>query len=261
MIAHHQLRVPADAPTPVFGGPVLPVSSTDSIVIRPAALLDLDVMVSIAMAAMELDPQWNYRFPHRRNFPNDTWHFTRRRYREFLENKSGRWSVMLAELACPRGRSGASVDRPQTVAFAVWDVAHVTRPALRPTNCTKEPTAAEPTSCRRDANGKRQQAWSQTLGASRKLFDQQFGTNHFQLQLLATDPQFQRIGAGTALCGAGIETAERLKMGISVFASPMGKRLYSRLGFQQLATVTVKVEGEDDFVSVAAMVYQVGGQP
>ena len=95
------------------------VASTSPVVsIRRASLADLDAMLDIGLAAMPLDPQWNWRFPHRLDFPEDHRKYTQSIYRDFLENKSGNWVVVLAEIAVQ--------DNPGSVspaAFAVWNLA------------------------------------------------------------------------------------------------------------------------------------------
>jgi len=54
-------------------------------------------MVRIGFEAMPMDPQWNWRFAHRDRFPGDYERGTRETYRGFLENRLGRWHVLLAE--------------------------------------------------------------------------------------------------------------------------------------------------------------------
>lgn len=83
--------------------------------------MDLEVMLDIGLSAMPMDPQWNWRFPHRLQFPEDTRHFTRQKYREFLENKTGRWQVMVAEVKPENDVP------PVTVAMAIWDVGSIKR--------------------------------------------------------------------------------------------------------------------------------------
>ncbi|KAF2203001.1 hypothetical protein GQ43DRAFT_289251 [Delitschia confertaspora ATCC 74209] len=232
-----------------------PDCTRGSIVLRVATPSDLDALVNIALVAMPMDPQWDYRFPHRRSFPGDTLLFTRRRYREFLENKSGRWSVILAELVYRRSMPRNRKSYAQSIAFAVWDVAHISPGAPVASREAALPTCGIPS--RRDASCKRLKAWKQTLStSSRDLFDKQYGLRYFQLQILATHPRFHRIGAGTALCRQGIRAAEKLDMKIAVFASPMGKRLYGKLGFRKLATVKIQVEGEDESICIEAMSYE-----
>jgi hypothetical protein len=84
--------------------------------IRTATMEDLDVMVEIAVATMPMDPQWNWRFPYRLQFPEDTRRFTRTRYEEFLRDGKGHWLVTLAEY---KENSHA---RAQVIAMAIWEV-------------------------------------------------------------------------------------------------------------------------------------------
>jgi hypothetical protein len=87
------------------------------ILIRKATIEDLDVMVDIALAAMPQDPQWDWRFPHRLQFPDDTRRFTRIKYEEFLTNTDGEWLVILAE-----HRRMDGVTPPKPIAMAIWNV-------------------------------------------------------------------------------------------------------------------------------------------
>jgi hypothetical protein len=89
--------------------------------VRKALITDLEVMLDIGLEAMPMDPQWNWRFPHSSQYPEDTRYFTRQKYREFLEDKTGRWQVMLAEI------SSDNDVPPVSIAMAVWDIANVNR--------------------------------------------------------------------------------------------------------------------------------------
>ncbi len=90
----------------------------------------------------------------------------------------------------------------------------------------------------------------------KQLFDDCYGRCHVQLQILATHPDYQRRGAGAALCNWGIEGARRRGIAVSVFASPMGWNLYSRLGFRLKAPVRMEVDGDDESIVVMAMIYE-----
>ncbi|KAF2803349.1 uncharacterized protein BDZ99DRAFT_482196 [Mytilinidion resinicola] len=224
--------------------------------LRRASVADLEAMLEIALAALPMDPQWDYRFPHRRAYPSDTRKYTRMRYREFLEDQNERWVVMLAE-------HRPAQDSREPVAFAVWEIKNIRKQKTvqiqleKNLNVLHRPPFRQR---RRDGDCKRMQAWTDTTSASKKLlFDSQFGASHFQLQILATHPEFQRRGAGGQLVGWGIQLAQCLNMAISVFASPMGERLYLRLGFVSVASVFVNVEKELESVVLAAMVYVPSG--
>ncbi|KAF1978800.1 hypothetical protein BU23DRAFT_188644 [Bimuria novae-zelandiae CBS 107.79] len=220
-------------------------SKTPSIVLRRGTLSDLDSILEIGLNAMPLDPQWDYRFPFRRVFSHDQRDATRKRYQEFLENAE-QWSVSIAEI----------VDNHDAIpiAFAIWDIANLTGynsqltrvPALQPKKHT-----------RRDANPKRMQAWTRILREAKVYyFERQYGSQQIQLQILATHPMFQRLGAGSRLVDEGIRLAKMSNNAISVFASPMGRRLYSKLGFKSIASVVVQVKDDPEFVSVEAMTYE-----
>jgi hypothetical protein len=88
--------------------------------LRLASLTDLEIILEIGLAAMPLDPQWNWRFQHRSIFPDDHRKFTREIYRNFLENRSGNWVVLLAEML--NHESGFY----HPVAFAVWNLSNFT---------------------------------------------------------------------------------------------------------------------------------------
>jgi ribosomal protein S18 acetylase RimI-like enzyme len=99
--------------------------------------------------------------------------------------------------------------------------------------------------------------FAETLERSKKaIFDRLYGQRHFTLQVLATHPDWQRRGAGTMLCRWGITVSLFTGTTISVFASPMGQALYSRLGFCLMSRVELAVEGDEESVVVSAMGYE-----
>jgi hypothetical protein len=95
------------------------------LIVRQAGLSDVDSITDIALAAMPMDPQWNWRFPLRQEFPMDNYTFTRIKYLEFLENKNGHWRAMIAECQ-PSGQQKAIA-----IAFAVWDVRNIKKLHIR----------------------------------------------------------------------------------------------------------------------------------
>jgi len=100
-------------------------------------------------------------------------------------------------------------------------------------------------------------AWTEAMcRAKAQIFDAQLGRNYFQLQILATRPEFQRQGAATELCLWGIEAARCTGFAIAVFASPMGRVLYSHLGFKWCDNVRIRALGDEQEIEVAAMVYR-----
>lgn len=96
-----------------------------TISIRRASRLDLDVIVDIIMAAMPMDPQWNWRFPRWREYPEDTRYFTMLKYDDFLQDVKN-WQVMVAEAEDATRRTKATV-----IAVAVWEIGNLNRCGFR----------------------------------------------------------------------------------------------------------------------------------
>ena len=90
-----------------------------AISIRTATLSDLDNVVDVVRSAMPLDPQWNYRFEHGHQFPEDNVKYTRLLFEHFIRPDYDDWHVMAAE------SPGDEHSHPsKIVAFAVWDVSY-----------------------------------------------------------------------------------------------------------------------------------------
>jgi predicted acetyltransferase len=99
-------------------------------------------------------------------------------------------------------------------------------------------------------------AWNDaTREAKCHIFNDFLGDSFFQLQILATHPRYQRLGAGTVLCNWGLKMSRLENVAVSVFASPMGRKLYRKLGFQKLSNVIIQAEGDDEVISLTAMLY------
>lgn len=218
--------------------------------IREATRSDLEALVDIAVAAMPMDPQWDYRFPLRRHYAQDTHDFTYLKYQEFM-NSPQMWRIMVAEADV--ATTGSLNEKQEIVAFAIWEVSNLGgRTALSiPEQLNQYCPIAK---SRRDGNEARMAAWATIMPQAKgRIFNSRFGKQHIHLQVLATHPARQRLGAGSQLCCEGIILAQEHNLAITVFASPMGKRLYSKLGFQPLGNVDVYVTGEEERVTIAAL--------
>ena len=90
------------------------------------------------------------------------------------------------------------------------------------------------------------------------LFDSKYGAQHYYLSLLATHPSYQGRGAGTALVERGMEKAKREGWTVSLFSSPMGMRVYEKLGFRVVGGFRTRVEGEEEILDTPAMVLEKG---
>jgi hypothetical protein len=247
--------------------------------LRQATAKDIDALRDIALAAMPMDPQWDYRFPRRKDYPQDTSYWTRRQYEDYLDSTKPKYCTMVIAVDVDGDECNPPTSKP--VALAVWDITFMPERDLvaNGKNCTyhvtmhvwrsqlktyRAPAPAAPSykstdgrCCRRDANSKRMQTFMQTMkdGKSR-YFDNIHGTNRLQLQVLATHPDYQRRGFGTRLCRWGIDIARSKDMYIIVFGSPMGRALYSFLGFRVLAELPVQVKGEAEKIVLTMMAYR-----
>ena len=89
------------------------------------------------------------------------------------------------------------------------------------------------------------------------MFDDKYGADkHIYLSLLNTHSDYQGRGAGKALCQWGLEKAKREGWTVTLFSSPMGKRLYSKLGFRDVGSFRTQVEGEAEWLDIPAMVIE-----
>lgn len=83
---------------------------------RKARRSDLDQMTAIGISAFDNDPQWIFRYPHRKAFATDHYEYTRRRYEEWLEASLGPCcTIMVVE--------GPSKENPsvnKVLGFCIW---------------------------------------------------------------------------------------------------------------------------------------------
>ena len=111
---------------------------------------------------------------------------------------------------------------------------------------------------RRDANPTRLTQFRHSQQAAHAAFFATLDPDQLHLQILATLPPFQRRGHATSLCEWAMERVRRdaALQGMSVMASPMGYRLYTRLRFEERGMFYVQVPGEDERLVLRAMVYK-----
>ena len=91
--------------------------------------------------------------------------------------------------------------------------------------------------------------------ARTRYFKQIYGENRMHLRLLVTHPDYQRHGAGGNLVKWGIEKAQKDKLALTLFASPIGGHLYRKLGFRDLSVIKTQVDGESESISTGVMAY------
>ena len=75
-----------------------PEASVAPMLHRQATHNDLDALTWVLLEAFSYDPQWQYRFPHAADFPEDHEKFTRLRLSEYLdEAAAGAYDIFVIE--------------------------------------------------------------------------------------------------------------------------------------------------------------------
>ena len=235
---------------------------------RKATADDVDDIANIQCAAFPADPQWPYRFPGYRTYPEDTLECTRYMYHAFL-NDHGNENTFV-KIITDRGLV-ERVGPPKPIAVAVWKLEYVLVPPIpgtkkpdphhiflghRPLSPSHLKLSADNCKGRRDANWKHMQAFDEAIEDAKGMyFDSQYGSNQLHLLILGTHPDFQRHGAGTRLCRWGMNLAQERNLPLTLFSSPMGEVLYRELGFKMVGTVSVQVDDEEEKLTIGAMTY------
>jgi hypothetical protein len=104
--------------------------------LRQATAEDLDALRDIALAAMPMDPQWDYRFPRRKEYPQDTSYWTRRQYEDYSSSIKPKYCTMVITVDIDGDGCNPPVNKP--VALAVWDITFALEhdPATNGEKCT-----------------------------------------------------------------------------------------------------------------------------
>jgi hypothetical protein len=80
--------------------------------VRKATLADLDAITTVAQEGFPDDPEFDYRFPYRHQYPEDNRRWVREEYREYLEQPE-KYAVVVVT-------AKDNDDKP--VALSVWDM-------------------------------------------------------------------------------------------------------------------------------------------
>ncbi|KAJ8110868.1 hypothetical protein ONZ43_g5761 [Nemania bipapillata] len=242
--------------------------------LRVATPIDVPRIVNIVIAAMPHNAHWNYRFPYRREFPEDHFNYTKELYELFTDPEHGDWLVHVielspqeqAELDNRRHENDSQFDMstynaaPLITAIAVWDVSYKNKRTHGPSYQPFSPPAylsEHGGSSRRDANPVHQREFAQN-GVRAKELLASYGDDQLRLQILATHPDHWRRGYATMLCEWGLQTASEEGLVLSLSASEVGKGLYEHLGFKNLGTVTGQVPGEEASFTSTVFVLEPG---
>jgi GNAT superfamily N-acetyltransferase len=231
-----------------FQIPKTSLNSNMNITIRPAGKDDLDDIVQIVVKAFPHDDQFAYRYPYRKQRPEDHLKYSKMFYAEYLETTfTGQNSIMVAE--------APDVNDPTTtkvIAMSIWDnpgdkLPSRDLPAIAPPKNRPE---------RKDCNPKRMKAYSEaTMKARKDVFVDRYGQRQLSLRQLATLPEYWNNRAGSKLLSWGMNLAREKGLVVPMFAGPMGKKLYEKHGFKELAVVHVQVDGEQEELFMSAMAW------
>jgi hypothetical protein len=82
---------------------------------------DVEAVTDVIIRTMPLDPQWDYRFPYRHQYPDDHYKYTKMLFEYFLDPLYDDWLVMVVEDSLEPGGP------IEVVSFGVWDVSYVNK--------------------------------------------------------------------------------------------------------------------------------------
>ncbi|KAI1409962.1 acyl-CoA N-acyltransferase [Hypoxylon sp. FL1857] len=216
--------------------------------LRRATPDDLEDIATVAQEGFPDDPEFDYRFPYRQNFPEDNRKWIVQEYREYLEQPD-KYAVIIVT---------ASDNDNKAVALSVWDIS--ISKAHRGSDLGV-PDDPEQQIRRRDANASHFRKFKQQMCEEFDSYFGKYGDNQVHLWLLATHPDFRRRGAGTRLCRWGLEWASQQSLYTTVLASPMGRSLYEELSFVECGSFMVQVDGEAEKLEIWAMTYEKDKEP
>lgn len=225
-------------------------NGAERLILRTASKADLDDIASVAQAAFPDDPGWNYRFPYRKEYPEDNWKCTRNEHEEYLDQPD-KYAVLVVTATV---KTDSKV-KSKPIAIAVWDISVLTKSTggdkysiiycsvILVPGSTETSFADSGISERKDANSAQTRVFQVTLGKAFSNYFSEYGGKQLHLWLLATHPDFRRRGAGTMSCNWGLEKA-------TVMASPLGKILYEHLGYKLLCSTLIQVDDENEKLTV-----------
>ncbi|KAK3071576.1 hypothetical protein LTR53_008384 [Teratosphaeriaceae sp. CCFEE 6253] len=104
---------------------------------------------------------------------------------------------------------------------------------------------------RRDANKQHCAAYNKVVASCFVKYFKKYAEKQIHLWLIVTHPDFRRRGAGTLLMDWGMHNEKRWPL--TLFASPMGQKLYEHMQFEKVASEYIQVLGEDEKLTFAVM--------
>ena len=93
--------------------------------------------------------------------------------------------------------------------------------------------------------------------AKKAWFDGKYGSRQLWLTTLAVHPDYQQCGIGTSVVNWGVEVARAEQVPVVLFATPVGKKLYLKFGFEDVGSERVQVDGEGEWLMLEGMAREV----
>ncbi|KAN0091697.1 hypothetical protein V8E51_017544 [Hyaloscypha variabilis] len=224
--------------------------------LRDATLDDLEDLTRIAIAVIPQEAVVRYLYPKMDEYPDDVYKYTRLEMEQFIQDKIDKWKykVMLCEKQNLNRKP-----HMETIAFSVWEISALKigehLPGSEGEGSVEE---KDDDSERRDADQVRIKYYQRIVNEARRTYLEPSGRENGPLSYLhctrlATDPRWQRHGAGTLLSKWGLDVANDQTLAIGLFATPSGESLYTELGFELLTRITVQMPEEEESVTIACM--------
>jgi hypothetical protein len=91
--------------------------------LRFATKADLDDITDVARSGFPDDPEFDYRFPHRHEFPEDNRKWIRREYEQYLEQPEKFATLIVTATVV----SDEGVTRDRAISVGVWDISPMTK--------------------------------------------------------------------------------------------------------------------------------------
>ncbi|KAK7428358.1 hypothetical protein QQZ08_005115 [Neonectria magnoliae] len=210
---------------------------------------DVDEVTRVFVEAMQDDPAWPYRFPHRKEHPEQHFECCKDLMRRLISPEYADWCVQVIEVPYGPGWN--------IVSFAVWDMSYL-RKRVFGANCVlKSPLQDNDVECsgREDMDPGHVKAFQDAMKEGAKKYFSQFGIDQIKLQILGTLPEHRRRGFARSLCDWGQKRALRDRASLTLYASPGGTQLYRRLRFSTLGDQTIQAPGEETSLTLKCMVF------
>ncbi|KAA8904882.1 acyl-CoA N-acyltransferase [Sphaerosporella brunnea] len=220
--------------------------------IRPAQSRDLGRIAEVCLKSLPDDPTFDYLWRYRAKYPQDNFSCWQQKLKAHLFNR--RYTLLVAVLG-----------DDTIIAMALWErnggsLAARKRRIQGPHDMLRdgltriENWAISRRQQRRDVDPLRFTEFLRVMGSVHERYWEKDYAENFHLELLCTHPDFRRRGAGTLLIRWGIELGRKEDASVGVESSPGGLSLYKKLGFKQIALLTVRVQGDDAELSVPVLV-------